>query len=134
MSDVDVGELVDVYLTIRGKRDELKRKYEEQDSELKADLAELESAMLAVCNEMNVNSLNTANGTIVRKLNERYVCSEWDSFKQFVLENEAVDLFEKRIHQGNFKEFMSERGEDGIPPGINVMREFDITVRKATKK
>ena len=134
MSNVDVNELVEIYLEIRTKRDEIKRQYEAHDLELKSDLAELETAMMGVCNEMNVNSINTNHGTIIRKLNERYVCSDWDNFRQFVLENEAVDLFEKRIHQGNFRQFMEDHKDDGLPPGINVMREFDISVRKATKK
>jgi len=134
MSNVDVNELVEIYLEIRTKRDEIKRQYEAHDLELKSDLEELEAAMMNVCNEMNVNSINTNHGTIIRKLNERYVCSDWDNFRQFVLENEAVDLFEKRIHQGNFKQFMEDHKDDGLPPGINVMREFDISVRKATKK
>ena len=42
----------------------------------------------------------------------------------------AVELFESRIHQGNFKEFIAERKDDGLPPGVNVMREFGIVVRK----
>jgi len=134
MSNVDANELVEIYLEIRTKRDEIKRQYEAHDLELKSDLEELEAAMMNVCNEMNVNSINTNHGTIIRKLNERYVCSDWDNFRQFVLENEAVDLFEKRIHQGNFKQFMEDHKDDGLPPGINVMREFDISVRKATKK
>ena len=45
-------------------------------------------------------------------------------------DNEAVELLERRIHQGNFKEFMSEHQQDGLPPGVNVMREFGIVVRK----
>lgn len=134
MSNVDVNELVEIYLEIRTKRDEIKRQYEAHDLELKSDLEELETAMMGVCNEMNVNSINTNHGTIIRKINERYVCSDWDNFRQFVLENEAVDLFEKRIHQGNFRQFMEDHKDDGLPPGINVMREFDISVRKATKK
>jgi hypothetical protein len=46
------------------------------------------------------------------------------------MENDAVDLLERRIHQGNFKQFMAEHERDGLPPGVNVMREFGIVVRK----
>ena len=67
---------------------------------------------------------------LFRKLNERFYCNDWDNFRNFVLDNEAVELLERRIHQGNFKEFMSEHQQDGLPPGVNVMREFGIVVRK----
>ena len=86
--------------------------------------------MLAICNDTNADSIKTQNGTVIRKMNERFYCNDWDNFKKFVLEHQAVELFERRIHQGNFKEFMSEHKDDGLPPGVNVMREFGITVRK----
>jgi hypothetical protein len=60
--------------------------------------------------------------------------SDRDSFNKFVRENDAVELFEARIHQGNFKDFIAEHAEDGLPPGVNVMREFTIVVRKPTSK
>jgi hypothetical protein len=44
--------------------------------------------------------------------------------------HEAPELFEGRIHQGNFKEFIADRKDEGLPPGVNVMREFTIVVRK----
>jgi len=43
-----------------------------------------------------------------------------------------VELLERRIHQGNFREHMSDIEGEGLPPGVNVMREFGITVRKAS--
>jgi hypothetical protein len=49
-----------------------------------------------------------------------------------VLEHQALELLERRIHQGNFKEFIAEREKEGLPPGVNVMREFGVTVRKPT--
>ena len=102
--------------------------------QLKADMAILEQEMLAGCNDMRVESLRTDSGTVIKSLKERYTCADRDNFNKFVLETGAVELFEARLHQGNFKEFMSERHHEGLPPGVNVMREFTITVRKPTVK
>jgi hypothetical protein len=132
MNDINVEELVEVYLTIRRERDRAEKEHEAAMAVLKADMAQIEAALLDVCNKVKVNSLNTKFGTVIRKLNERYVCNDWDGFKSFVLEHQAVDLFEKRIHQGNFKQFLSEHDKDGLPPGVNVMREFAISVRKSS--
>ena len=79
-------------------------------------------------------SIKTSHGTVMRKVNERYTCSDWDSFRQFVIDNNAVELFEKRLHQGNFRQFVSEHEGDGLPPGVSVMREYGITVRKSSAK
>jgi hypothetical protein len=130
----DMEELVKTYLTIRNERDRIEAEYKDQDAALKAEMATLEQAMLSGCNEIKADSIKTPHGTIIKSLKERYTCSDRDNFNKFVLEHGAVELFEARLHQGNFKEFMAERHGDGLPPGVNVMREFTITVRKPTVK
>jgi hypothetical protein len=129
---VDTEEVVKAYLAVRNERDRLRNEYEAADKKLVEDLKKLESVLLDVCNTVNANSIKTSLGTVIRKLNERYFCSDWDNFKQYVLENEAVELLERRISQGNFKQHLEEREGDGLPPGVNVMREYGITVRKAS--
>jgi len=133
VSDINTEELVGAFLSIRSARDKLLREYEAADSVLKKDQSELEIALLNICNEVNANSINTSYGTVMRKLTERFFCNDWENFYQFVRDNDAIELFEKRIHQNNFKTYIAERGEEGLPPGINVMREFGVSVRKASK-
>ncbi len=130
MSDTDV--LVETYLTIRRKRENLKAEYDSADAELKEDMTRLEQALLAVCNEANLNGFKTVHGTVTRTVKERYFCTDWDHFRKFVETEGSIDLLERRIHQRNFKEFMNGRESRGLPPGVNALREFDITVRKAS--
>lgn len=130
----DMNELVKAYLTIRNEREKIESEYKERDMQLKADMAILEQEMLAGCNDMKVESLRTDSGTVIKSLKERFTCADRDNFNKFILETGAVELFESRLHQGNFKEFMSERHHEGLPPGVNVMREFTITVRKPTSR
>lgn len=130
----DMNELVKAYLTIRNEREKIESEYKERDMQLKADMAILEQEMLAGCNDMKVESLRTDSGTVIKSLKERFTCADRDNFNKYVLETGAVELFESRLHQGNFKEFMSERHHEGLPPGVNVMREFTITVRKPTSR
>ena len=125
-----LDELVKVYLTIRNERDRIEAERKAQIKELDDELAILEQTFMATCNESNAKSIRTSHGTVIRKLYERYTVNDGDSFRKFILSNGAVDLFEARIHQGNFKEFLKENQADGLPPGVNVMREFTIVVRK----
>lgn len=134
MSNVgNTDELVEAYLLIRSQRERLAREYEAEDNALKEDMAKLEAVMLEMCNAVNADSIKTKHGTVMRKLNERFFCQDWDNFYKFVLDNEAVQLLERRIHQGNFREFLKDHENDGLPPGVNVMREFGVSVRKASK-
>ena len=130
----DMEELVKTYLTIRNERDRIESEYKLQDEALKAEMTVLEQEMLAGCNEIKADSIRTPHGTIIKSLKERFTCSDRDNFNKFVLETGAVELFAAHLHQSNFKEFMSERQHEGLPPGVNVMREFSITVRKPTTR
>jgi hypothetical protein len=129
-TELKLDDLVNVYLTIRNEREKLKASWEVKDGELEQDMKSLEQSMLTVCNDTNASSIRTESGTVIRSLKERFTTNDWDNFKKFVLDNEAIDLLERRIHQGNFKEFMAEHQGEGLPPGVNVMREFTIVVRK----
>jgi hypothetical protein len=129
-TELNLDDLVKIYLTIRTEREKLKASWEVKDSELEQEMKLLEQSMLTVCNDTNASSIRTESGTVIRSLKERFTTNDWDNFKKFVLDNEAIDLLERRIHQGNFKEFMAEHKDDGLPPGVNVMREFTIVVRK----
>jgi hypothetical protein len=135
MTEVDnnLEELVKIYLTIRNERERIESDWKRQDDELSQEMKLLEQSMLTVCNDTNASSIRTESGTVIRSLKERFTTNDWDNFKKFILEHQAVDLLERRIHQGNFKEFMSEHKDDGLPPGVNVMREFTIVVRKPSK-
>lgn len=128
----NVEALVETYLTLRRERETLKAQYESQDTELKKDMESIEAALLDVCNKTNVNGLKTQYGSVTRQVKDRFFCTDWDNFKKFVETEGSLDLLERRIHQRNFKEFMAERQGDGLPPGVNVLREFDIVVRKAS--
>jgi hypothetical protein len=131
--DVKLDSVVKAYLAIRDEKDRLAREHDAKDRELSQDLAQLEQILLSSCNDINADSIRTGVGTIIKSTRESFVCGDWDNFKTFVLENEAVELLQQRIHQTNFKEFLSKREGEGLPPGISSMREFKITVRKPSK-
>lgn len=133
MSQVNTEQLVEAFIAIRDQRERLLQEFEAADKALKAESAQIEMALLEICNNVNADSIKTGHGTVMRKLNERFFCQDWDNFYKFVLDNEAVQLLERRIHQGNFKEFIKDHMDDGLPPGVNVMREYGVSVRKANQ-
>ena len=129
---MNAEQLVETFITLRNERDRMRNEWEAKDAEIKEEMTTLEQALLAICNETNATSIKTDKGTVIRKLNERFFCSDWDNFRDYVLQHQALELLERRIHQGNFKEFIAEREAEGLPPGVNVMREYGVTVRKPT--
>ena len=134
MSEVKLDSLVETYLAIRNERDKLSREHDAKDKELSNDLAQIEQVLLNSCNEVGADSIRTVGGTIIKSTKENFVCGDWDNFKQYVMQHDAIELLQQRIHQTNFKEFLSGREDEGLPPGISSMREFKVTVRKPSNK
>tara|TARA_R110000772_G_scaffold2840_7_gene10348 strand:- start:1822 stop:2229 length:408 start_codon:yes stop_codon:yes gene_type:complete len=131
---IEMDKLVEVYLTIRNERDNIARQYELQDAGLKEQMAKIESLMLDKCNDMGADSIRTGTGTIIKNLKETYVCGDWDNFKRFIIDNQALELLQQRISTTNLREYLSTREDEGMPPGISTMREYKITVRKPSKR
>lgn len=135
MEDVSIDRLVKVYLKIRAAVQETQREFDEKIEALKAQQDALASEMKDRIRAMGdgVSSLKTEHGTIILSTKTRYFAQDWDAFKRFVIENEAVDLFEKRIAQKNMATYLEEN-PGRTPPGLSSISELDVSVRKATAR
>lgn len=130
MEDVQTDKLAEIYIKIRDKRAEIKELYEQQDEELKAQQDLLAEKMLEVCRDNNADSIKTPAGTIIRKVDTRYWTTDWDSMYQFIQENDAYPLLEKRLHQTNLKQFLEENPEL-LPAGLQADRKYTVVVRRS---
>lgn len=126
---IPVEKLVKVYIKMRDALSAMRNEFTTKEEELEGKMAKVKSALLAYCKEQNVESVRTAEGLFYRNIATRYWTNDWESMGKFILENGAPELFEKRLHQGNMKQFLEEH-PDLLPPGLNVDREFTVTVRR----
>jgi multidrug efflux pump subunit AcrB len=110
---------------------ELTQAYDTQAEVLKAQQDEIKNAIKDQMKAMGVTSVRTTEGTAVMSVKTRYTTQDWDSFKKFMIEHEAIDLLEKRIAQLNMAQFLEEN-PGVVPPGLNSSSEYDISVRKPT--
>jgi hypothetical protein len=129
---IPLDKLAKIYRKIRTKIQELTTAYETEVEALKVQQQEVSNAMKDHMMAAGLKSVRTDEGTIMLGQKTRYTTSDWDSFKQFVLEHEVLDLFEKRIAQSNMAQFLEEN-PGLVPPGLNSDSEYTITVRKPSK-
>ena len=128
---IPLDRLAKVYRKIRDQISTLTKEYDTQVEVLKAQQEEIKNAMKDQMQALGVTSVRTPQGTVVMSIKTRYSTADWDSFKKFVVEHDAIDLFEKRIAQTNMKQFLEEN-PGVVPPGLNSNAEYDISVRKPT--
>ena len=130
---IPLDKLAKVYRRIRDEIAVLTKDYDTKVEQLKATQEEIKSEMRDQMKALGVTSVNTPQGTVVMSVKTRYSTSDWDSFKKFVVEHDALDLYEKRIAQTNMKQFLEEN-PGSVPPGLNSSAEYDISVRKPSAK
>ena len=133
VEDQNLEQLTKVYLKIRDAKDTLTSEYKQAYADLDAQLAVIGQQMLETCKEMGADSIRTPHGTIIRSVKSRYWTNDWDSMYDFIEETGAFGLLEKRLHQTNMKDFISENPEL-IPKGLNVENEYTVVVRRSKGK
>lgn len=120
------------YVEYKNKLEELEREHKERCKPYQERMVVLQGIMIDLCKQLGVTSMRTPHGTIMKSVKTKYWASDWDEFKKFLLKNEALDLVERRIHQGNMAEFLKEN-PDKVPVGLNVDSEYTATVRRSNK-
>jgi len=123
---VPLDKLVRIYMKMRAKLSELDGQIEALKEQQQLIKTEIKDRLRSV----GAKSMKTEHGTVSLVEKTRYYTQDWDSFKRFVIENDAVDLLEKRIAQTNMKTFLQEN-PTMVPPGLNSDTEIDVSIRKA---
>jgi hypothetical protein len=133
MTDIPINDLVAVYRKLRAAIEEAETAYEEKVKDLKEQMDTVSSELLNFCNEQNLDSVKTPSGTISRRVQTRYWTTDWEQMNNFIVEHQAVHLLEKRIHNGNMKQFL-EDNPDVLPIGLQIDNKYIIQVRKPNDK
>jgi hypothetical protein len=132
MAAIPMDKLAKVYRKMQAEIQRLTAEYDGQIENIKRQQDAVKNALKDQMLVMGISSVRTDNGTVVLSTKTRYQTQDWDSFKEFIKEHDALDLLEKRIAQGNMATFLEEN-PGALPPGMNSVTEYQISVRKPTK-
>jgi len=128
-----VEEMVKIYIKIRNAIEQLEEEHESKVKKLEEERDIVSQHLLNICNEQNLDSLKTPAGTVSRTVSTRYWASDWEQMYDFIKEHDAPQLLERRIHNGNMKQFLDEN-PDTLPIGLQADSRYTIKVRKPTAK
>lgn len=129
---IPMDKLAKAYLKIRTRKSELTQQYEAELADLDEQETQIENAMKDQMLALGTKSMRTDFGTVMLGTKTRYTTQDWASFKDFVIQHDAVDLLERRIAQRNMAQFLEENPEL-VPPGLNSDTQYQISVRKPSK-
>ena len=127
--NITADNLAAMYLKMR----EAIQNKEEEIKEIKEEQETVTAKLLALCEEQNTDGLTTPSGTISRRVLSKFWTSDWEKMYEFIKEHDATHILEKRIHNGNMKEFLAEN-PDLCPNGLQSDRKYVISVGKPRAK
>lgn len=125
-----LDKVTETYVKIRDARSVLKKQYEAEDAVLKAQLETLDSFLLETLQNLGADRVGTKHGTVYRSTETKPSCQDWTAFYAWIAENEAFDALERRVKKSFIVTYM-EDNKDELPPGITVLKEYTVTIRRS---
>ena len=119
----DISVLVEKLWTVR---EEL-RALAKTEKELRKTYNEISGALLSQLDTMGVSSLKTSVAQISITESQIAKLADWEAFTQYVLDNNAFHLLQKRPAANAIKELHTISGE--LPPGIDLIQIREISMR-----
>jgi len=129
--ELPLDKLAKIRRKIRTEMERRTKQFDTELAELQKQLDLVDGELRDRLKEMGSTSVKTEFGTVIMSMKTRYNTHDWDAFKAFMVEHDALDLMEKRISQLNMRRFLEENPAL-VPPGLNSDSEYVISVRKPT--
>lgn len=127
-----VDDVVAAYMKLRTQKEAIEAKVKDEVATIKAKMEKLEAWIKEQADEQGVTSFKTNHGTAFLTTNDYANVADWDAMLKFVRDNEAYDLFEKRVSKTAVRGYIEQT--KSVPPGINYGTRIDVNIRKPAAK
>lgn len=127
-----VDQVIATYIKLRAKKSEIQAEVKQKVDAINEKMTKLESWLKEKADADGVTSFKSANGTAFLTTVDFASVADWDAVVDFVKENEAYDLFEKRISKTAVRGYIEMT--KAVPAGVNYGTKLEVNVRKPTKK
>lgn len=130
---VDMEKLARAWRNIQAARAATKKAAEAEDERLKGLQQVINATLLSAMNNLNADKLGTGAGTIKRTKKTFVNGKDWGAIYRWIQDTGRFDLLHKRLSSAVVEEW--EKEHDGaLPPGIDVFRQYEISVVKQGSK
>lgn len=129
---ITVDEVVAAYLKLRSKKSQIKAEADQKMGEITVKMDKLETWVKQQADTQGVTSFKTKHGTAFLTTTDYANVADWDAILAFVRENDAYDMFEKRISKTAVRGYIDQT--KAVPPGVNYGTRIEVNVRKPTSK
>lgn len=127
---VSAEELARIYIKIRDAKEAAAERHKQEIASFNEQLDAISRELLEICKELDVSSMRTGQGTIIRRVTTNFNTNDWGSMFEFIKEHDAFGLLQQRLNQSNMKQFLEEHPEL-LPPGLWSESKYTIVVKRS---
>ena len=125
---INVDDVIATYMKLRGQKDSIEKEAKEKTAAIKLKMEKLEAWIKEQADTQGVTSFKTRSGTAFLTTTDFATVADWDAMIDFVRENEAYDLLEKRVSKVAVRGYIDQT--KAVPPGVNYGTRLDVNIRK----
>jgi hypothetical protein len=125
----DMTQRVAQYVKLRDKIKKLDDTHKDNMKPYREMLDQLNGVILSALNDIGGESIRTEAGTAYRTEKKSASLADPEAFMQFVVENDAWDLLDRKANVTAVADFIDEN--NGPPPGVNYSTRFEVGIRRA---
>jgi hypothetical protein len=125
----NIEEIVAQFVKLRDKIKEADDAHKAKTKDAREYLDKLTGKLLERLNEIGGESVKTGAGTVYRTTRRSATIADGETFRQFVITNEAFDIVDWKANANAVDDFI--RSEGTPPPGVNFTTAFTVGVRRA---
>lgn len=130
--EMTVDDVVALYVRLRNEKGAIRAQADEAVSKIDAKLDKLEAWIKTKADEQGVTSFKTNHGTAFLTTVDYASVENWDAMLKFVKDNDAFDMFEKRVSKTAVRGYIDAHKQ--VPSGVTYGTRIEVSVRKPTKK
>ena len=119
-------------MKLRRQKESIENEAKAQVKDIKENMTKLEAWIKEKADADGVTSFKTKHGTAFLTTNDFARVADWDAMLEFIQENEAYDLLEKRVSKVAVRGYIDMN--KAVPAGVTYGTRVDINVRKPAPK
>lgn len=128
----NVGDVIRTYMKLRDQKAALEAEIKDQVSTIKAKMEKLEAYLKTQMDAQGLTSFKSDYGTAFLTTTDYANVADWDAVLNFIRENEAYDMLEKRVSKIAVRGYIEQ--SKAVPPGINYGTKLEVNIRKPGAK
>jgi len=128
----NVGDVIRTYMVLRNQKSALEADTKAKVDTIKQKMEKLEAWIKERADEQGVTSFKSEWGTAFLTTTDYANVSDWDAMLQFVRDNEAYDMLEKRVSKTAVRGYIETN--KSVPPGVNYGTKLEVNIRKPCAK